>query len=77
MNTDKQLCYVNEKQQVKQAIMDKHFKYQRSSLNIIILNVRSNVLSIDVVLQWNYLHLNLNYSIYVKVNICNNTLYIL
>ena len=24
--------------------MDKHFKYQRSSLNITILNVRSNVL---------------------------------
>jgi len=58
--------------------MDKHFKYQRSSLNIIILNVRSNVLSIDVVLQWNYLHLNLNYGISVKVNICNNgTVYIL
>jgi len=27
----------------KQSI-DKHFKYQRRSLNIIILNVRSNVL---------------------------------
>jgi len=36
-------------------IMDKPFKYQRSSLNITILNVRSGVLFskfIDVVLKW-------------------------
>jgi len=49
-----------------------HFKYQ-SSLNIIILNVRSNVLFsnfIDVLLNLNYLHLNSNYSIFVEVNIC-------
>jgi len=51
--------------------MDKHFKYQISSLNIIILNVRSHVLfsiCIDVVLKLQYLLLN--YSIYVTLNIC-------
>ena len=52
--------------------MDKPYKYQRSSLNIIILNVRRNVLFskfIDV-LKLNYLHLNSNYSISVKFYTC-------
>jgi len=52
--------------------MDKPYKYQRSSLNIIILNVRRNVLFskfIDV-LKLNYLHLNSNYSISVKFHTC-------
>jgi len=51
--------------------MYKHFKYHRSSLNITIPTVRSNVLFskfIDV-LNLNYLYLNSNYSIYVKLNI--------
>jgi len=53
--------------------MDKPYKYQRSSLNIIILIVRRNVLFsklIDVVLKLNYLHLNSNYSISVKFHTC-------
>jgi len=53
--------------------MDKPFKYQRSSLNIIILNVVSNILFskfIDVVLKLNHLHLNSNYSISVKFHLC-------
>jgi len=51
--------------------MNKHFKHQRSSLNIIILNVRSNGLFskfIDVVFKLNYLPLNSNNSIYVTVH---------
>jgi len=51
--------------------MNKHFKYQRSSLNIIILNVKSNVLFskfIDAVLKLNYLPLISNYNIYVKIH---------
>ena len=53
--------------------MDTHFKYQRSSLNFVILNVRSNVLFfifIDVVLKLNYLQLNSNYNISVKFHTC-------
>ena len=52
---------------------EKPFKYQRCSLNIIIMNVRSNVLFskfIDVVIKLIYLHLNLNYSIHAKLDIC-------
>ena len=53
--------------------MNKHFKYQRSSLNIIILNVRRNVLFstfMDIVLKLNYLPLNSNYNISVKFHTC-------
>ena len=53
--------------------MDKPFKYQRSSLNTIILNVRRSVLFskfIDVVLKLNYLPLNSNYNFYVKLHTC-------
>ena len=56
--------------------MDKPFKYQISSLNIIKLNVRSIVLFfkfIDVVIKLIYLHLNLNYSISVKYHIEDHT----
>jgi len=54
--------------------MNKHFKYQRSSLmNIILLNVRRNVLFsklIYVVLKLNYLPFNSNYNISVKFHTC-------
>ena len=53
--------------------MDDPFKYQRSSLNIIILTVVSNVLFskfIDVVLKLHCLLLNSNYCISVKCHTC-------
>ena len=50
MNTDKaiMLCQWKNNKFSKQSI-DKHVKYQRRSLNIIILNVRSNVLLSNII----------------------------
>jgi len=73
MNTDKAGMLCQLKTTFSKQYMDKPFKYQRSSLNIIILTVVSNVLFskvIDVILILHCLLLNSNYSISVKCHTC-------